>query len=133
MENDSLPDKRPISPVETLAREKPATLMAQLLGFWPQVEEALKAGHKLRLIHKRLNMAGIQISYQCLVVYRGRIKRGKKAPAVSVSPNTLLPASPQDHTPPGFDPLANLHAQERKRRAAWQYPSGLPDINKLAK
>ena len=133
MENATPSDERPISPVETLAREKPATLMSQLLAFWPQVEEALKAGHKLRLIHKRLNMAGVPISYKLLSLYRGRIKRGKKAPAVSVSPNTLLPASPQDHTPPGFDPLANLHAQERKRRAAWQYPSGLPDINKLAK
>ena len=133
MENAAPSDKRPNSPVETLAREKPATLMSQLLVFWPQVEEALKAGHKLRLIHKRLNMAGIPIGYQCLIVYRGRIERRKKAPAGYVSLNTVVSASPQDQMPPGFDPLANLHAQERKRRAAWQYPSGLPDINKLAK
>ena len=126
-------DQRPLSAVESLAREKPASLMAQLLAVWPQVEAALAAGHTLRLIHQRLNVIGIPISYRRLTVYRSRIKRGKKATAVSVSPNTLLPASPQDHTPPGFDPLANLHAQERKRRAAWQYPSGLPDINKLAK
>ena len=127
-------DQQPVSAVESLGREKPMRLMAQLRAVWPQVEQALQAGHTLRLIHQRLNMAGIQISYGCLIVYRGRIKRGKKAPAASVSPKTVVSASLRNHTPPGFvDPLANLEAQERKRRAAWQYPSGLPDINKLAK
>ena len=125
-------DQQPVSAVESLGREKPTKLMAQLRAVWPQVEQALHAGHTLRLIHQRLNMAGIQISYGCLIVYRGRIKRGKKAPAASVSQNTVVSASPQNHTPQGFDPLANLHAQERKRRAAWQYPAGLPDIKKLA-
>jgi len=107
--------------------------MAQLLAIWPQVQEALKAGHTLRLIHQRLNLVGVPISYKLLSLYRGRIERRKKAPAASVSPNTVGSASRQIRTPPGFDPLANLEAQERKRRAAWQYPSGLPDINKLAK
>ena len=116
-----------------LAREKPTQLMAQLLAVWPQVQEALKAGHTLRLIHQRLNLVGVPISYKLLCLYRGRIERRKKALAASVSPNTVGSASRQNHTPPGFDPLANLEAQERKRRAAWQYPSGLPDINKLAK
>ena len=126
-------DQQPVSAVESLGREKPTNLMAQLRAVWPQVEQALQAGHTLRLIHQRLNMAGIPITYQCLIVYRGRIRRGKNAPAGSVSPNTVVRASPQNHTPPGFDPLANFHAQERKRRAAWQYPTGLPDINKLAR
>jgi hypothetical protein len=34
--------------------------------------------------------------------------------AASASPNTVESASRQGHTPPGFDPLANLEAQERK-------------------
>ena len=126
-------DQQPVSAVESLGREKPTKLIAQLRAVWPQVEQALQAGHTLRLIHQRLNMAGIQISYGCLIVYRGRIKSGKKPPVASVAQSTVVSASPQDRTPQGFDPLANLHAQERKRRAAWQYPSGLPDINKLAK
>jgi hypothetical protein len=104
--------------------------MAQLLGFWPQVEEALKAGHKLRLIHKRLNMAGIQISYRCLIVYRGRIERRKKRSTDPASPNTPSPTRSSDRTRPAFDPLANLRAQEQKR-AGWQYPSGPPDESKL--
>jgi hypothetical protein len=126
-------DQGPLCPVEMLAREKPTQLMAQLLAVWPQVLEALKAGHTLRLIHQRLNLVGVPISYKLLSLYRGRIERRKKAPAASGSPNTVGSASRQNHASPGFDPLANFDAQERKRRAAWQYPSGLPDINKLAK
>ena len=123
-------DKRPLAAIETLAREKPTQLMAQLRAVWPHVQQALEAGHTLRLIHKRLNMAGVEISYKRLIVYRGRIERGKKRSAVPVSANTLIPATLPDSTPPAFDPLANFHAQEQKR-VAWQYPSGPPDESKL--
>jgi|HubBroStandDraft_6_1064221.scaffolds.fasta_scaffold474275_2 hypothetical protein len=124
------PDKPSLSPVEALARENPAQLMAQLRAFWPQVQEALKAGHTLRLIHERLNMAGVPISYKLLSLYRGRIERRKKGPAPSASPTTPLPARSPDSTPPVFDPMANFRAQEQKRKD-WQYPSGPPDESKL--
>ena len=125
-------DKRPLAAIEALAREKPTQLMAQLRAVWPQVQQALEAGHTLRLIHKRLNMAGIEISYKRLIVYRGRIeRRKKKGPAPSASPNPPSTARSPDTTPPAFDPLANFHAQEEKKRAAWQYPSGPPDESKL--
>jgi hypothetical protein len=123
-------DKRPLAAIEALAREKPTQLMAQLRAVWPQVQQALEAGHTLRLIHKRLNMAGIEISYKRLIVYRGRIERGKKRPAAPVSGNTPAPAMLPDSKPAAFDPLANFHAQEQKR-VAWQYPSGPPDESKL--
>ena len=123
-------DKRPLSPVEALARENPTQLMAQLRAFWPQVQEALKAGHTLRLIHKRLNMAGVPISYKLLSLYRGRIKRGKKGAAPSACPNTPAPTRSPDRTSRAFDPLANFRAQEQKRKD-WQYPSGPPDESKL--
>ena len=128
MGNGTPTDKRPLSPVEALARENPTQLMAKLRVFWPQVQEALKAGHTLRLIHKRLNLAGVPISYKLLSLYRGRIERRKKGPVPSVAPHTPLPAR-TDGTPP-FDPLANFHAQEQKRKG-WKYPSGPPDESKL--
>jgi hypothetical protein len=103
--------------------------MAQLRAVWPQVQQALEAGHTLRLIHKRLNMAGVEISYKRLIVYRGRIERGKKSPATPVSANTPTPATLPD-SKPVFDPLANFRAQEQKR-VGWQYPSGPPDESKL--
>src|SRR5271165_7242307 len=108
MGNAAPSDKRPLSPVEALARENPTQLMAQLRAFWPQVQEALKAGHTLRLIHKRLNMAGVPISYKLLSLYRGRIERRKKGSALSAAPITPLQARSPDGTPPAFDPLANF-------------------------
>ena len=131
-------DKRPLSPVEALARENPTQLMAQLRAFWPQVQEALKAGHTLRLIHKRLNMAGVPISYKLLSLYRGRIERRKREAAqpvpqivANVSQDAAEPVKRSgDRTTPAFDPLANFHAQEQKR-VVWQYPSGPPDESKL--
>ena len=122
-------DKRPLAAIETLAREKPTQLMAQLRAVWAHVQQALEAGHTLRLIHKRLNMAGVEISYKRLIVYRGRIERGKKRPGAPVSANTPAPATLPD-SKPAFDPLANFRAQEQKR-VGWQYPSGPPDESKL--
>jgi len=123
-------DKRPLAAIEALAREKPTQLMAQLRAVWPQVQQALDAGHTLRLIHKRLNMVGIEISYKRLIVYRGRIERRKKGPAPPTSSITPSSASSSDSMPPAFDPLANFRAQEQKR-VGWQYPSGPPDESKL--
>jgi len=120
-------EKLPLSPVDSLAREKPTQLMAQLRAFWPQVQQALKAGHTLRLIHKRLNMAGVPISYKRLSAYRGRIERGKQRPAVL---NVPIPNRLPGNISPAFDPVANLRAQEQKR-VGWQYPSGPPDESKL--
>jgi hypothetical protein len=123
-------DKRPLSPVEALAQENPTQLTAKLRVFWPQVQEALKAGHTLRLIHKRLNLAGVPISYKLLSLYRGRIERRKKGSASSACPTTPFPVRSPDGTPQPFDPLANFHAQEQKRKD-WKYPSGPPDESKL--
>jgi hypothetical protein len=104
--------------------------MAQLRAFWPQVREALKAGHTLRLIHKRLNLSGVPISYKLLSLYRGRIERKKPGPAPSTSLISPLPARSPNGRLPTFDPLANFRAQEQKRKD-WQYPSGPPDESKL--
>jgi hypothetical protein len=75
-------------------------------------------------------MVGVEISYKRLIVYRGRIERGKKRPAAPTSPNTPSPTRSPDTAPPTFDPLTNFRAQEQKR-VAWQYPSGPPDESKL--
>ena len=125
-------DKQPRPGLEALSRQKPAQLMAQLRTFWPQVQHALKTGHTLRLIHQRLNLAGFPISYKVLSVYRGRIERGKKGRKIPAAPDTpLLSSRSPAGKPPGFDPLANFHAQEEKKRLAWQYRAGTPDESKL--
>ncbi len=130
MGNEVPSDKLALSPLEALSRENPAQLMAQLRAFWPQVREALKAGHTLRVIHERLNLAGVPISYKLLSLYRGRIERRKKAPADTVPAAT--PSAPRSpiSAPPAFDLIANLRAQEQKRKG-WPFPSGPPDESKL--
>jgi hypothetical protein len=138
MGNATPSEKHLLAPVEALAREKPCQLMAQLRAVWPQVQQALKAGHTLRLIHKRLNMAGVPISYKLLVIYRARIERRKRETALpvsqivaGVSQIVAKPFEPSGVCPtPAFDPLANLREHEQKR-VDWQYPSGPPDESKL--
>lgn len=121
-------DKHTPSPVAALAEEKPTTLMAQLRNVWPEVERAIRVGHTLRVIHRRLNQMGIPITYRRLTVYRGRIqrekvKRGPSAVAAETESRRAL-------TPNTFDPLFNFREQEKKR-VAWQYPTGPPDERKL--
>jgi hypothetical protein len=133
MGNGNPSDKLPLSPVEALAREKPTQLMAQLLAVWPQVQQALKAGHTLRLIHQRLNLAGIPISYKRLSAYRAaRIERRKReaAPPVPQTVARVSQIAAEPAKPPAFDPSANLREHEQKR-VVWQYPSGPPDESKL--
>src|ERR1017187_1492186 len=129
MGNEIPSDKRPVAAVEALAREQPTQLMAQLRAVWPQVQQALKAGHTLRQVQKRLNLAGVPISYKVLVVYRGRIERGKKRRTTPASQDTPSAARWPDSTPAAFDPLTNFRAQEQKPKG-WQYPSGPPDESK---
>jgi len=124
-------DKQPLPGLEALSRQKPARLMAQLRTFWPQVQRALKAGHTLRLIHQRLNLAGFPISYKVLVVYRSRIERGNKGRNIPAAPDKPLLSRSPEGKQPEFDPLANFNAQEEKKRLAWQYPAGPPDESKL--
>jgi hypothetical protein len=115
-----------------LLHEKPAKLMAQLRAVWPQVQQALTAGHTLRHIHKRLNAVGIPISYKRLTVYRGRLQRekGRAKPIPPAGPTTPKFPAPVDVTPTAFDPVANFREQEQKA-VTWKYPSGPPDEKTL--
>jgi hypothetical protein len=83
MGNETQPDKRPLAALEALAGEQPTQLIARLRAVWPQVQQALKAGHTLRQVHKRLNVAGVPIGYKVLVVYRTRIERGKNQSSIA--------------------------------------------------
>jgi hypothetical protein len=125
-----LAEKHGASGLGSLVNEKPAKLMAQIRGIWPQVEQALRAGHTLKVVHERLNAHGIPISYKLLTAYRSRIRREKKVAKPPAAPIVPPIGSPPDVTPTGFDPLANFREQEQKA-VTWKYPSGPPDEKKL--
>lgn len=46
---------------------------------WPHIEAALKRNVTLKVIHQRLNDAGIPISYKLLSVYVGRMHQDQAA------------------------------------------------------
>jgi hypothetical protein len=57
-----------------LAQEPPSTLMGCVRMAWPHIEAALKRNVTLKVIHQRLNEAGIPISYKLLSVYVARMQ-----------------------------------------------------------
>ena len=134
-------DKRPLSAVEALAREHPTQLMARLRAVWPHVQQALKAGHTLRLIHERLNMAGVPISYKVLVVYRyGRIERGESQlrqpasqTAAKVAQIVAEPAKPSEDRSPSVRSILAWSICGRRNRNGWagNIRQGPPDESKL--
>ena len=63
------------SSLASLAQEPPSTLMGCVRMAWPHIEAALKRNVTLKVIHKRLNDAGIPISYKLLSVYVGRMQQ----------------------------------------------------------
>jgi hypothetical protein len=105
--------------------------MGQLRTVWPAVERAIRAGHKLREIHKSLNESGIPITYKRLTVYRGRIQRSQEDRSLQ-APKKQAPviAEPVEDLSPEIDPLVNVRKQ-MKNRVTWEYPSGPPDEKKL--
>jgi hypothetical protein len=134
-----VPEKQPTSNLEALAAKQPATLMGQLRAVWPAVERAIRAGHKLREIHKSLNESGIPITYKRLTVYRGRIQRSQDTRSSqeprqkSLSPQKKqgpFSIEPIKESSQEVDPLVNVRKQ-MKNRVTWEYPSGPPDEKKL--
>jgi len=62
------------SSLASLAQEPPSTLMGCVRMACPHIEAALKQKVTLKVIHQRLNAAGIPISYKLLSVYVGRMQ-----------------------------------------------------------
>jgi hypothetical protein len=58
----------------SLAQEPPSTLMGCIRMAWPHIDAALKRNVTLKVIHQRLNEAGIPISYKLLSVYVARMQ-----------------------------------------------------------
>ena len=106
--------------------------MAQLRAVWPEVERAIQVGHKLRVIHRRLNQYGHPDHLSATDGLPRTPSAGERKdwPESAQSPDGRPPITAGIDGPgPGsktFDPLFNFRAQEKKR-VVWQYPSGPPD------
>ncbi len=106
------------------AQGRPHTKAGQVRQVWPEIRNALVAGHRLKDIRTWLSEMGIDIGYARLSDYVSQLKRRE---AVLAPPRTNSeaprltrrkerePASNQKATGAiGADPLANLLEHERR-------------------
>src|SRR5688500_2718144 len=103
----------PTSSLRGLLSERPTTKMGQIRAVWPHIQAALRAGHTLKAVWERLRADGVDIHYNRLSEYVGRLQRGGSSCSAG-----LVPAPPQAEkdiavlpSPPGpkvaHDPAAN--------------------------
>jgi hypothetical protein len=123
--------------IRTLANEEPRSLMARVRALLPDIEAAIAVGHTMTTVHQRLNLAGMQISYDVLRIYRRRLQRARQNGSVKTQAPRLASdskPSPVDSRSEGlsknFDPLENFRKQIANR-PNWEYPSGPLDEKKL--
>jgi hypothetical protein len=133
--------------LDALPRRKPTRKSAQIRWLWPEISEALAAGHTIVDVRRELALDGIEISYSKLRTYVARLRRVyPQKPARTCdrdSPTAISEDVPADGRPsvqpsPGsasvhvrsYDPLANLR-DRLTRRPGFQYDGRPPDEKKL--
>jgi hypothetical protein len=111
---------------------KPATKAGAVRALWPAIQAALDNGQSLKSIRDWLAEEGVDLTYNQLTSYVGRIRRreskGKSAPPQAgestagtklVSSEGSDPIAPAPSPPPfaerADDPLANVRARQEKR------------------
>lgn len=121
------------------AQARPHTKAGQVRQMWPEIRNALAAGHRLKDIRTWLHEIGIDIGYARLSDYVGQLKRRESIPA----PPRTIPEAPrstrrkegapagnqQAKGSVGSDPLANLLEHERRQGLFDFNPD--PDVRKL--
>jgi hypothetical protein len=133
--------------LNALPAHRPARKSAQIRRLWPEISEALAAGHTIGDIRRELALDGLEISYSNLRTHVARLRRSLPLqPIVNrhdapTAPPTNVPAGASRAVPPTnpssrtaeaapYDPLANL----RDRLTRWpgfQYDDRPPDEGKL--
>lgn len=109
-----------------LLNERPSTKMGQIRAAWPDIHEALQAGHTLKAIWERLQADGLDIGYNRLSEYIGRIQRRRprrtaaSAPAPPRAAKEKPASEPVSASCAEVDPAANLRERlDRSTRFAY--------------
>lgn len=129
-------EKVDLSRIQKLRDDSPTTVMGWIRLAWPDIKAALDRHVALKTIHKRLNEAGIPISYPRLSLYVGRLRReeeGKtatrsveKAAAETLEHRPVKDAAPAQHR----DPLDNFR-ERTSNRPGFDFRPGPPDEDEL--
>jgi hypothetical protein len=145
-----LADCRRADPVHlnALPAHRPARKSAQIRWLWPEISEALAAGHTIGDIRRELALDGLEISYSNLRTHVARLRKSHPH-QLTVNRRGEPPASPPTGVPAGaplaipktnpasraaevapYDPLANLR-DRLTRRPGFEYDGRPPDEKKL--
>jgi hypothetical protein len=142
-------DFRRADPVHlnALPTHRPARKSAQIRWLWPEISEALAAGHTIGDIRRELALDGLEISYSNLRTHVARLRKSHPhQPTVNRQamppspPPTDVPAGAPPAVPPtnraaraelaSYDPLANLR-DRLTHRPGFRYDDRPPDEKKL--
>src|SRR5688500_218405 len=108
--------------LKELLNQRQATKMGQIRAAWPHIQEALQAGNTLKAVWERLRADGVDIGYNRLSEYIGRLERRTGYSTTGLGPATKQaekekPGSvPRPVGPTKNDPAANL--RERLDRSS---------------
>jgi hypothetical protein len=134
--------------LNSLPAHRPARKSAQIRWLWPEISEALAAGHTISDIRRELALDGLEISYSNLRTHVARLRKsdpiqpivnrhpvptGPAAAGVPASaPLAVLPTNPTSQAAEiaPYDPLANLR-DRLTRRPGFEYDGRPPDEKKL--
>jgi hypothetical protein len=134
--------------LNALPGHRPARKSAQIRWLWPEISEALAAGHTIGDIRRELALDGLEISYSNLRTHVARLRKSNPIqpivnrhvvpavpPAAGVPAVASLAVPPTDPAPRAaevvpYDPLANLR-ERLTRRPGFEYDDSPPDEKKL--
>ncbi len=111
--------------IRSLASREPATGTGKVMWIWPEIEEALATGKKLREVWEAARADGLAIPYPQFRVYVSRLRSRqlRKSPAESSTrPHAAVaraaePQQPQPESPAPPDPYRNLREQREKKQS----------------
>ena len=131
--------------VASLPCRWPARKAAQIRWVWPQIQEALAAGHTIADVRRELALDGLEISYSKLRTYVARLRKSESGQEIS-SGVFAVPPPEREETATSrsgqpsrtraragaatYDPLANLR-DRLVRRPGFEYDGRPPDEEKL--
>ena len=120
--------------VAAMKGEAPDTKTGFVRHVLPEIEEALKSGHRIKAIWRRLHDGGFNASYAdfCTYLRRVRSQRGRKAGVTERAKESskTSPATRVDSESVGkHDPFANLRRVEAER-PVFKY-RGTQDLEEL--
>jgi hypothetical protein len=117
-----------------MKEEAPETKTGFVRQVLPEIEEALKSGHRIKAIWRRLHDGGFKVSYADFCTYLRRVRAQQSRGAALIQRNKQSQASTTkqsvgDQTQAKRDPFANLSRVEGER-TVFNY-RGTQDLEEL--